>query len=212
MPAPDDNVAALPAAVRDLMHESGALQHGHFALTSGRHSAVYFQAMRLLENPEWADALAADVAERLSIAGVDAVFSPAVGGIPWGDALARRVKSRRAIFAERVDGRMALRRGFTIEPGQRILLAEDVVTTGGSVLELKALGEEAGAEIAGVALVLDRSGGSFRPGSPVAAWAALKIPTWQPDDCPLCQQGHPVEKPGSRGLGFPAQEPAPRGS
>lgn len=195
----ENALAGLPQAIREMMHESRALQSGHFALTSGRHSAHYFQAMRLLENPRWADRLAADVAARLAVGGVDAVFSPAVGGIPWGGALARQWKARRAIFAERVDGRMALRRGFSIEPGERVLLAEDVVTTGGSVLELKEIVESRGGRVVGIALVLDRSGGDFQPGVPVASWAHLVIPTWTAGECPLCLEGQPIEKPGSRG-------------
>ncbi|MCB2155018.1 orotate phosphoribosyltransferase [bacterium] len=203
MPELEDNTAALPDAVHDLMQESGALTHGHFALTSGRHSSVYFQAMRLLENPAWADRLAGEVAERLPSGKIDVVFSPAVGGIPWCDAMARQVKALRAFFAERVDGKMTLRRGFAIEPGQRVLLCEDVVTTGGSVLELKAIAEAAGAEVVGIALVLDRSGGVFRPGVPVTSWAALQIPTWSAEECPLCRAGQPTQKPGSRGLTAP---------
>ncbi len=186
--------------IRRILLETGALLHGHFLLTSGRHSAFYFQGMRLLQHPHWASLAAGAVAGALEGRRVDATFAPAVGGIIWGFALAQQLPNCRALFAERVEGKMTTRRSFEIHSGEKILLAEDVVTTGGTVMELKALAEAAGAEAIGVAAVLDRSGGAFAPGCDVFAWARMAIETWTPDVCPLCAAGSQAIKPGSRGL------------
>jgi orotate phosphoribosyltransferase len=182
-----------------MLRECGALLEGHFLLTSGRHSARYFQAMRLLERPDHCARIAADIAHRLPLDGVAATFAPAIGGITFGYELARAIPGVRALFAERVNGAMQLRRGFNIEAGERLILAEDVITTGGSVLELKALAEAAGAEVVAVACILDRSQGAFRPGVPVAHWIELALDSWPADSCPLCAAGAPAPvKPGSR--------------
>ncbi|MBN1475188.1 orotate phosphoribosyltransferase [Candidatus Sumerlaeota bacterium] len=200
MPASDKILEALDPIVQKVLTDTGALLTGHFALTSGKHSALYFQAMRLLQHPGYGGMAAAAAAAHFEGLRVDATFVPAVGGIPWGYALASRFPDCRAIFAERVEGKMTLRRSFEIAPGEKILLAEDVTTTGGSVMELKALAEEAGADVIGLATVLDRSGGRFKPGVDHFAWARLDIEAWEPDDCPLCREGIPIDKPGSRGL------------
>lgn len=180
--------------------ETGALLEGHFILTSGRHSARYFQAMRLLERPDRADRVAQELAASIQAGRIDVVLAPAVGGITWGYAMARHFPDVRAIFSERVDGKMTLRRSFEIHPGERVLLAEDVITTGGTVLELKELVEQAGATVVAFAAVTDRSGGAFQPGPPVYSWLQLNIETWAPEDCPLCREGSVAIKPGSRGL------------
>jgi orotate phosphoribosyltransferase len=200
MPAPDQLLEALDPVVRDVLTRTGALLTGHFILTSGKHSAHYFQAMRLLQHPRWAGMAAAAAARHFENRRVDQTFAPAVGGIVWGYALAERFPECRAIFAERVEGKMALRRSFEIRAGEKVLLAEDVTTTGGSVSELKAIAEAAGAEIVGVATVLDRSGGKFQPGVDAFSWAQLPIEAWEAGDCPLCKQGSVAVKPGSRGL------------
>ena len=155
MPAPDELLGALDPVVRQVLTETGALLTGHFQLTSGKHSSVYFQAMKLLQHPK-AAAMPADAARaHFENVRVDATFAPAVGGIVWGYLLAQRFEGCRALFAERVEGEMTLRRNFEIHSGEKILLAEDVTTTGGSVMELKALAEAAGAEVVGMATVLD---------------------------------------------------------
>ncbi len=195
-----DPLDALDPIVRQVLTETGALLTGHFALTSGRHSPVYFQAMRLLQHPRFGNMAAHAAAAHFENRRIDATLAPAVGGIVWGHLLAQRFPECRALFAERVEGRMTLRRHFEIRPGERILLAEDVITTGGSVLEVKQLAEEAGAEIAGVAVVLDRSGGKFQPGADLFSWAEIAAESWDPGNCPLCQAGSLAVKPGSRDL------------
>jgi orotate phosphoribosyltransferase len=131
---------------------------------------------------------------------VDATLAPAVGGVVWGFALAQRFPGCRALFAERVDGRLTIRRGFAIEPGWSILLAEDVITTGGTAEDLRALAAESGAEVVGLAALADRSGRSYDPGVELFSWAEVTIPLWEPTDCPLCLEGSTAVKPGSRGL------------
>lgn len=185
---------------RKVLLDSGALLEGHFILTSGRHSAFYFQGMRLLQHPQLAERAARDVAGMLKGRKVDAVFAPAVGGIVWGYEMARQFPGARAIFAERVDGKMALRRNFEIRAGEKILLAEDVTTTGGSVMELKVLAEAAGAQVVAVATVLNRSGGAFQPGVDLVSWVEMSIESWEADKIPPELAAIPVTKPGSRGL------------
>lgn len=200
MPSPAELLESLDPQIRAILLETGALLQGHFVLTSGLHSAFYFQAMRLLQHPKYA-ALAAEAAARhFAKAQVSATFSPAVGGIVWGYAVAERLPECRAIFAERVEGRMTLRRGFEIHPGERILLTEDVTTTGGSVMELKQIAEANGACVVGLAAVLDRSGGAFNPGVESFAWARMKIETWPADALPPDLAALPATKPGSRNL------------
>ena len=191
---------ALPAGVRATLEETGALLTGHFLLTSGRTSTHYLQAMRLLERPQRADAIARDVAAYVAGQPIAATLAPAIGGITWGYALAREFPGARALFAERVDGALALRRGFSIQPGELVLLAEDVTTTGGTVLELKALAEAHGARVAGIAAVVDRSDAGVDAGVPFHSWARLRIPTWERSDCPLCKAGSIPVKLGSRAI------------
>lgn len=201
MPAPDQLLEALDPVVRDVLTKTGALLSGHFRLTSGLHSPLYFQAMRLLQHPRLGGLAAAAAAAHFAQMRIDATFAPAVGGIVWGYAVAERLPDCRALFAERVDGQMALRRSFEIAPGEKILLCEDVTTTGGSVMELAALTRAAGAEVVGIASILDRSGGKFQPGVPMFSWVQLAIETYDPADCPLCRAGSTPTKPGSREIG-----------
>jgi orotate phosphoribosyltransferase len=156
--------------------------------------------MRLLQHPRHAAMVSQAAAKHFENRRVDATFAPAVGGIPWGYALAQRFHDCRAVFAERVEGKFALRRGFALQPGEQVLLAEDVITTGGSVSELIALVEDAGAEVMGFAAVVDRSGGRFKPPIDLFSWVQLMLETWEPGDCPLCREGSAAEKPGSAGV------------
>ncbi|CAN5402295.1 orotate phosphoribosyltransferase [soil metagenome] len=185
--------------VNELLEKAGALKTGHFLLSSGLHSDRYCQCATLFEQPAMAEEVA-----RLMIGNlpngfhVDVVLTPAIGGILWGYELAR-VLGARSIFAERKPGEpFALRRSFSLSPGERVLLAEDVVTTGKSVLELVPLVEAAGAQIAGYAAIADRSHGKFQPPQPLFALTKLQFNTYEPAKCPLCAAGIPVEKPGSR--------------
>lgn len=180
-----------------LLRECGALMSGHFLLSSGLHSPEYFQCARLLELPRVGEQIAEALADAVRVWGAHTVLSPALGGILIGYELARQLGVRN-IFAERPEGRFELRRGFRLEEGERVLIAENVITTGGSVLEVAELARAAGAEVVGFAVIVDRSGGRFAPPEPVAAYLRTEAITWPPHECPLCAKGEPVVKPGSR--------------
>lgn len=184
------------AEVLQALREVGAVTSGHFVLSSGRHSDVYVEKFRALERPELAMSLGASLADRFTGASIDVVVAPAVGAIVLGftTALAR---GARFIFAERDAGAMRLRRGFAIAPGERVLVVEDVVTTGASLREVLALVDPAG--LAGAGCLLDRSSG-LDVGAPLVALARLEAPTWDPAACPLCAAGEPAVAPGSRHL------------
>lgn len=195
------------ADIHGILEEAGALRRGHFQLSSGLHSDRYCQCAALFERPDLASVLSEALAARIAPAAKpDLVLSPALGGILWGYELARALgafvgRPVRTIFAERGDGgRFELRRGFAIHPGERVLLAEDVVTTGGSVLELAPLVEASGGIIAGFAVIADRSQGRFSPGPsrPVFSLTTLDFQTWDPASCPMCAERVPIHKPGSR--------------
>ncbi|MBN2414398.1 orotate phosphoribosyltransferase [bacterium] len=185
--------------VLTMFSESGALLKGHFLLTSGMHSDTYFQCAKVFQYPENSDMLCADIADHYRTAAIDTVVSPAVGGIVFGQDLARHLKVR-SIFTERVDGRMTLRRGFEIRAGEQILVAEDVTTTGGSVKEVIELVRATGGKVVGVTAVVDRSGGSIDFGVPYHSLIEMEVKNYQPEECPLCKGGDVPVKPGSRGL------------
>jgi orotate phosphoribosyltransferase len=180
----------------------GALLEGHFRLSSGLHSPVYFQSALLLQHPAEAARAAEDLAARvraeLSGAAPAVVVAPALGGIIIGYELARALGAR-AVFAERENGRMALRRGFRLEPGEVAVVCEDVVTTGGSAREVAELARTAGVQVAAVATLIHRGADPADLGAPLVALARLPSLTYTPETCPLCAAGFPVVKPGSRG-------------
>ena len=187
--------------VSKLFAERGALLQGHFKLTSGLHSDSYLQCALLLQYACDADRLGAELARRIKDPSreqpITAVLSPAVGGIVLGYAIARPLGAR-AIYAERVDGKLTLRRGFGLTPGENVLVAEDVLTTGGSVREIIALVEDAQAHAVGVAALADRSESHLQFPAPKQALLRLPLVTYSPDSCPLCEQAIPLVKPGSR--------------
>ena len=185
------------AALLDRFRRAGALLEGHFRLTSGLHSAGYLQCALVLQHPREAEALGAAIADRVRGLGVQTVLSPALGGIVIGQEVGRALGVR-AIFAERQDGRLTLRRGFTLPPGERVLVVEDVVTTGGSTRETVDVAREAGAVVVGAAAIIDRSGGQQQIDVPFYVLADVSLPTYDPESCPLCLAGQPVVKPGSR--------------
>jgi orotate phosphoribosyltransferase len=185
--------------ILQIFRESEALLEGHFILTSGLHSGSYFQCAKVFQYPWHAETLCRDIADHFRDEVIDVVVSPAVGGIVLGQEIARLL-SVRSIFAERVDGRMTLRRGFEIKDGERVLLAEDVTTTGGSVKEVKQAVELAGGEIVAVTAVVDRSGGTAEFGVPYFSLFQMEVRNLEPDTCPLCQAGSTAFKPGSRSL------------
>lgn len=180
--------------------QEDALLRGHFRLSSGLHSDTYVQCARFLRRPDLAAPAAAELAAQIRAAGLqpDTVVGPAMGGVVIGYELARQLGVP-GIFTERdADGQMTLRRGFTIEPGERIVIAEDVVTTGKSTNEVARLLTEMGAEILAVVSLIDRTSGKAELSFPNFALLPVTAATYAPDDCPLCRAGIPVVKPGSR--------------
>jgi orotate phosphoribosyltransferase len=183
--------------VLDAFRKSGALLEGHFKLTSGLHSERYMQSALVLQYPELAAALGAALAERTKHLQPTAVLSPALGGIVIGQEVARALGVR-ALFAERQEGALTLRRGFTLTSTDRVLIVEDVLTTGGSTRETAAVAQAAGAQVVGAAAIVDRGTDPARLNLPLQALVQLDVPTYDPAACPLCAAGQPVVKPGSR--------------
>ncbi len=182
----------------EILKSANALMEGHFILTSGRHSRQYWQCIRALEYPEFAEELGCMIADLFSDDEVDVVVAPALGGIVIGYEVARALGAR-SMFAERVDGDMTLRRGFKVAPGERVLIVEDVVTTGGSVREVAALVREAGGEVAGFGFIMDRSGGEADLDGPARALHTATMESFEASECPLCAAGETeAVKPGSR--------------
>jgi orotate phosphoribosyltransferase len=182
-----------------LFREAGALLDGHFRLSSGRHSAHYVQCALVLQYPRIATELGARLAEAFAGEPIQTVIAPAIGGILVAHEVARHLGAR-AIFAEREHGRFTLRRGFTLAPQERVLVVEDVLTTGQAAREVIELVRAAGGEVVGVGALIDRSGRTLSLGVPLRALLHLELPTYSPDACPLCASGVPLSTPGSRYL------------
>jgi orotate phosphoribosyltransferase len=180
-----------------MFRRSGALLEGHFRLSSGLHSPGYLQCALVLQHPRDAGAIGAALGERVRSFGATAVLSPALGGIVIGQEVARALDVR-ALFAERRDGRLMLRRGFVLAPEDRVLVVEDVVTTAGSTRETMQVARDAGAAVVGACAMVDRSGGRHALDVPFAALLPVDLHTYQESDCPLCRRGVPMVKPGSR--------------
>lgn len=190
-----------PDQVLSIFKDTGALLEGHFLLTSGLHSNQYFQCAKVLQYPGHCESLCTVIADHFRTHRIDVVVAPAMGGIVVAQEVGRQLGVR-TIFAERKEGVMQIRRGFTIAAGERVLVCEDVVTTGGSVQEVINLVLERGGMLTGVACIVDRSGGTVRfDRAPEALVPVLRMNavTYKTDACPLCAQGIPVVKPGSRG-------------
>lgn len=182
-----------------IFKDTEAWLEGHFILTSGLHSSTYFQCAKVFQYPWHAETLCQEIAEHFHNQKIDVVVSPAVGGIVFGQEIARLLGVR-SIFAERVEGKMTLRRGFQISAGERVLLAEDVTTTGGSVKEVKYAVEQAGAHIVAVTAVVDRSAGKAQFGVPYFSLFQMEVTNHEPNNCPMCKTGSQAVKPGSRSL------------
>jgi len=181
----------------DLFRETGAYLKGHFRLTSGLHSPEYLQCALVLQHPQHAETCGRALAAAMNVK-PDVVVSPAMGGLIIGHEVARAFGVRH-IFTERdADRKMVLRRGFSVQPGEKAVVIEDVITTGGSSKEVVELLKAAGVEVVAAGSVIDRSGGTADLGVPRAALVTLQVLTWDPAQCPLCAQGQPVVKPGSR--------------
>jgi orotate phosphoribosyltransferase len=199
--------------IKKIYMDSDALLEGHFKLSSGNHSQFYLQSAKVLEDPKTAKLLADALAVQIKKSGlkIDTVCAPALGGLIAGFALATALDAR-SIFAERVDGKMSLRRGFEIKKGERVLMCEDIITTGGSAMEAAAVVKSLGGEIVGVAALANR-GFCKRENSEITTKPNCKLPQdipffalddftfemYSPDECPLCKSGSQAIKPGSRG-------------
>lgn len=192
-----------PQDLLSLFKERGALLEGHFLLSSGLHSTRYLQCARVLMDPALATHLGSELAEalRTALAGArpDAVVAPALGGVLVAHEAARALRCR-ALFTEREHGAMALRRGFRLEPGEGVVVVEDVITTGGSTREVMEAVRAQGARVLAVGSLVDRSGGEVDFGVPRRSLLKLEVPSYPADTCPLCAQGSALEKPGSRPL------------
>jgi len=183
--------------VIDQFRTTGALLEGHFQLSSGLHSTVYLQCALVLQFPEKAEAFGRAIAEKFEGQGIQLVASPAIGGIVIGHEVARALGAR-FVWTEREAGQMTLRRGFTVAPGEKTLVVEDVVTTGGSTRDTIEALKKAGADVVGAASIIDRSAGSADVGVPLTALASLKVLSVEAALCDACKLGEPVMKPGSR--------------
>ena len=182
----------------EMLKEAGVLLEGHFLLTSGRHSDRYMQCAKIFQYSKYSVPLCAELVEKYKDDNVELVIGPAIGAIQMAYEVGRQLGVKN-IFAEREDGKMTLRRGFTIEKGQRVLIVEDVVTTGGSVKEVMELVKEAGGEIVGIGSIVDRTGGTIDFGVPYKSAFSMDITSYEADECPICKSGEiPLVKPGSR--------------
>jgi orotate phosphoribosyltransferase len=202
-----------------MFERAGAIRHGHFELSSGLHSATYVQCALVLQYPRFAEKLGQGLADLFSGSDLEAVASPAMGGLIIGQEVARALPGSKlsgdlpqdggvpAIFVERdASGSMAMRRGFSLQPGQRVLVVEDVWTTGGSTREAIRVVEEAGGHVVAAGALIDRCGGKIRLGVEARALLALEIPSYEATDCPLCRSGSVAVKPGSRFVRSAADE------
>ena len=184
-------------ALLKTFQETGALRRGHFQLSSGLHSGVYFQSALVLQHPDRAEVLGRALAKDLAQYRPEVVAGPALGALIIAWEVARTLDVR-GIFTERTNGEMGLRRGFALRPGERVVVVEDVITTGLSTRETMDVLRAAGGEIVGIGAIVDRSGGKIDFGLPFHALLSLPVETWKPESCPECRSGEPLTKPGSR--------------
>ncbi|HWQ50429.1 MAG TPA: orotate phosphoribosyltransferase [Terriglobales bacterium] len=183
--------------VIDILKEAGAFLEGHFLLTSGRHSDKYVQCAKVFLDAKYSEPICKEIADHFRDDNVDIVIGPAMGAVQLAYEVGRQLGCRN-FFTEREDGKMTLRRGFAVEPGERVLVVEDVVTTGGSAKEVIEIVRAAGGIVVGVGSVIDRTGGAMDFGVPFRPALSMEVVSWAADECPLCKQGLPYVKPGSR--------------
>lgn len=184
--------------IEKLLVESGAFLEGHFKLTSDKHSKYYVEKIKLIQRPEDVVKIGQAFASKCAQLDFDVVVSPALGAIVLGYEVAKQM-GKRFVFTQRKEGTMAIRSGFDLRPGERVLIIEDVTTTGGSVFEVIDCIKDRKVDIVGVGLVVDRSGGTINFGVPIFPLLTLKIEAYEPDECPLCKENVPITKPGSSG-------------
>jgi len=180
-----------------VFEDNGAILSGHFLLSSGRHSDKYLQCALVMQHPRVCAILSEVITSKLPKGRIDVTIGPAMGGITLAYEVGRMLGSR-ALFAEREEGKMCLRRGFTLSKGDRVLVCEDVVTTGGSSREVADLAVSLGCEVVGIACLVDRSGGKADVGYPLFSVMELDVSSWPAEECPLCKEGSVANKPGSR--------------
>jgi orotate phosphoribosyltransferase len=185
------------AQILDIFRKSEALLTGHFLLTSGRHSDKYFQCAKVLQYPEYTEMLCRLIVNNFKNKEIDTVIAPAIGGLVVGQEVARQL-NKRFIFAEREDKKLTLRRGFSLKENEKLLVCEDVVTTGGSVFEVIEIVKENKAQVAGIGFIVDRSNGKVNFGYPQFSTLKMDVISYLPDECPLCREGLELVKPGSR--------------
>lgn len=184
-----------PEEVIKLFQESGSLLFGHFIYTSGRHGNQFLQASRILQYPDRVEKLCTAMADKFRDADVQLVVGPATGGIILAYETARQLGCRGVFVEKSEDGGMELRRGFHLEPGTRVLVVEDVITTGGSVKKAIDHLRERGAEIVGVSVLMDRSAGEAQFDCPFAPLSDITLESWSPEECGLCESGEPLVEP-----------------
>ncbi len=183
--------------ILSMFRDSEALLQGHFLLTSGKHSPNYFQCAKVLQYPKYLTSLCRELSEQFKTSNIETVISPAIGGVIVGTEVGRQLNVK-TIFAERKDGQMQLRRGFSLKKGERVLVVEDVITTGGSVKEVIEIVKAEGAEVCGVASIVDRSNGAVKLSENQCCLLPMEVTMYEPESCPLCRQNIPLVKPGSR--------------
>ena len=186
-----------PDELLKLFKKHNALLEGHFLLSSGLHSPKYLQSALILQHPDLAERIGKAIADKVRHLKPQCVATPAVGGIVIGQEIARALNVRH-IYTEREDGKMMLRRQFEIQPEERILIADSIITTGGAPLEVMQVMHANKANVVGIGVVVDRSGDAFKPNVPVESLLKIVLETYTPENCPLCQEKIPIVKPGSR--------------
>lgn len=184
----------------EILKEAGVLLEGHFLLTSGKHSNKYLQCAKIFKNAKYSEELCKALAEKFADKNVDVVVGPAMGAVIMAYEVSRHLNVPN-LFTERENGEMTLRRGFTIEKGQRVVVVEDVITTGGSVKEVIKLIQDMGGEVVGVGSIVDRTGGKIDFGVPFSPVISMEVIAYEADECPLCKEGKiELVKPGSRNI------------
>ena len=181
----------------DILKEAEVLLEGHFLLTSGRHSAKYLQCAKIFRNTKYAEPLCKELADKYKDKSVEIVRGHGMGAVQIAYEVSRHLKCEN-FFTEREDGKMTLRRGFSIKEGQKVLLVEDVVTTGGSIKEVLELVKGMGADVVGIGCIVDRTGGKIDFGVPFDAVLSMEVESYERENCPICQKDVPLVKPGSR--------------